>query len=193
MVFHSSLSDSKFPQVSRTFLSILADFNNAVVWMVSTRPLISMFSSPFINPLMTVSRTPITIRINVTYMFNFTLWSAGTAKLTILQILFFLLIIIRSGRLADIRWSVCMSNSQRSLSVSFFRTDVRLCICNCSYVQISSGSLCPPSGVWSYTLSVLICGIHLLYDWWFRLYPYITYICCFVASYLFSLWYDWFL
>ena len=38
MVFHWSLSDSKFPQVSRTILSILAVLNNAVIWMVSTRP-----------------------------------------------------------------------------------------------------------------------------------------------------------
>ena len=35
MVFHCSLSDSKSPQVSQTFLSILAVLNNAVVWMVS--------------------------------------------------------------------------------------------------------------------------------------------------------------
>ena len=32
--FHWFLSDSEFPQVSRTLLSILADLNNAVVWMV---------------------------------------------------------------------------------------------------------------------------------------------------------------
>ena len=44
MVFHWSLSDSKSPQVSRTLLSILAVLNNAVVWMVSTRPLISKSS-----------------------------------------------------------------------------------------------------------------------------------------------------
>ena len=42
MVFHCSLSDSKSPQISRTLLSILADLNNVVIWMVSTRPLISM-------------------------------------------------------------------------------------------------------------------------------------------------------
>ena len=59
--------------------------------------------------------------------FNFTLWSPGTAKSTILQVLFFLLIIIRSGRLAEIRWSVCISKSQRSLCVSFFSTDAGLC------------------------------------------------------------------
>ena len=31
MVFHWSLNDNKLPQVSMTFLSILADLNNAVV------------------------------------------------------------------------------------------------------------------------------------------------------------------
>ena len=40
MVFHRSLSDNKSPQVSRTLLSILADLNNTVVWIVSDRPLI---------------------------------------------------------------------------------------------------------------------------------------------------------
>ena len=38
------MSDSKSTQVSRTLLSILADFNNAVVWVVSTCPLISKSS-----------------------------------------------------------------------------------------------------------------------------------------------------
>ena len=68
MVFYWRLSDSKSPQVFRTLLSILADLNNAVIWMVSTRPLISKSSSPCINPLMTVPRTPITIGIIVTFM-----------------------------------------------------------------------------------------------------------------------------
>ena len=48
MVFLWSLSDNKSPQVSRTLLSILAVLNNVVVWMVSTRPPTSKFSSPFI-------------------------------------------------------------------------------------------------------------------------------------------------
>ena len=133
MVFHWSLSDSKSLQVSRTLLSILADLNNAEVWMVSTRPLISKSSSPFNNVLTTVPRVPITTGINVTFMFhsffnpqarsrylsffslsfNFTLWSAGTAKSTILQVLFFLffsflffllllLLLVWSGHLAEI-------------------------------------------------------------------------------------------
>ena len=115
MVFPWRLSDSKSPQVSRTRLSILAVLSNAVVWIVSTRPLTSKFSRPFNNPLVTVPNAPITIGIIVTFMFNsffnslarskylsffllsfkFILWSAGTAKSTILQILFLLLIIMR--------------------------------------------------------------------------------------------------
>ena len=119
MVFHRSFSDSKFPQVSRTLLSFLAVLNNAVVWVVSTRPLTSKSPSPFNNPLVTVPKTPITIGIVVTFMFHrffnslarfrylsffslslsFILLSAGTAKSPILQVLFFLFIIIRSGLL----------------------------------------------------------------------------------------------
>ena len=41
MVSHWSLSDNKSLQVSRTLLGILTDLNNAVVWMISTRPVIS--------------------------------------------------------------------------------------------------------------------------------------------------------
>ena len=57
------MSGSKPPQVSRTLLSILLDLNNVVVWMVSTRPLISKSSNPFNNPLVTVPKAPITIGI----------------------------------------------------------------------------------------------------------------------------------
>ena len=59
MVFHWSLSDSKSPQVSRTLLSILADLNNAVVWIVSTWPPTSKSSSLFNNTLITVPKAPI--------------------------------------------------------------------------------------------------------------------------------------
>ena len=108
MVFHGSLSGSKSPQVYRTLFSILAVFNNAVVWMVSTRPPISKSSCPFNNPFVTVPKAPITISIIVIFMFHvffnslawlrylpffshyfsFILWSVRTAKLTILQVLF---------------------------------------------------------------------------------------------------------
>ena len=99
----------KSPQVSRTLLSILAVLNNAVVWMVSTRPPTSKSSSPFSNPLVTVPNAPITIGIIVTCMFHsffsslarsrylsffshsfcFILWSARTAKSTIFASFFF--------------------------------------------------------------------------------------------------------
>ena len=148
MVFHWSLSDSKSPQVSRIRLSILAVLSNAVVWIVCTRPLTFKSSRPFNNPLVTVPNAPITIGTVVTFMFHsffnslarlrylsfvsfsfrFILWSAGTARSTILQILFLLLIIMMSGLLAGIRWSVCMLKSHRSLCESFSRTGAGLCI-----------------------------------------------------------------
>ena len=137
-------------QVSRTLLSIIAVFNNAAVWMVSTRPPTSKSSRPFNNPLVTVPKALVTIGIIFTFMFHrffnslarsrylslfshsfsFILWSAGTAKSTIsfFFFFFFLLIIIRSGLLAENSWSVCMSKSHRSLCVSFSRTGAGLCI-----------------------------------------------------------------
>ena len=70
MVFHWRLGDSKSPQVFRILLSIWADPNYAVVWMVSNCPLISKSSCPFINPLVTVPSAPITTGITVTFMFR---------------------------------------------------------------------------------------------------------------------------
>ena len=70
MVFHLSLSDSKSSQVSRTLLSILADLNNAVAWMVPASALISKSSSLLTKPLGIVPNAPITIGNNVTSMFN---------------------------------------------------------------------------------------------------------------------------
>ena len=70
MVFCWSLSESKSSQVSRTLFSILAHLNSAVVWMVSTRPLISKSYSPCINRLVTVPSIRIAISITVTFMFQ---------------------------------------------------------------------------------------------------------------------------
>ena len=148
----SELTDSlslefEWQQVSKTLLCILADLNNAVIWIVSTRPLISKSCSPFTNPLVTVPRAPITIGITVTLMFHsffnflarskylffsisfsFTLWSAETEKATIRQVLFFLLNLIKSCRLAKIRWSVCVSKSHTNLCLSFPSIYSGLCI-----------------------------------------------------------------
>ena len=64
---------------------------------------------------------------------NFTLWLARTAKSTIRQVVFYsfffiFMMIIRSGRLDEIRWSVCISKFQRSLCLLFSRTDAGMCI-----------------------------------------------------------------
>ena len=47
MAFHWIMSESKFPQVSRTLLSILADLNNAVIWMFQAHQLLLLSSSTF--------------------------------------------------------------------------------------------------------------------------------------------------
>ena len=49
--FPRSLSLSKSSQVSGTLLSILADLNTAVVWMVFTYPLFFKSSCLFTKPL----------------------------------------------------------------------------------------------------------------------------------------------
>ena len=70
MVFHWRLGDSKSPQVSRTLLSILAVFNNAVDWMVFTRPPTSKSSRSFNKLLVPVPKAPFTIGIIVTFIFH---------------------------------------------------------------------------------------------------------------------------
>ena len=107
----------------------------SIMQLFGWSPLVLLFpSSPvtFTNPLVTVPRAAIKIDKIDTFMspsfffipkqsrgtytffplsFNFTLWSAGISKSTVLQVLFiFLLIIVRSGRLDEIRWSVCLNS-----------------------------------------------------------------------------------
>ena len=132
MVFHWSLSDSKSPQVSRTLLSILAVLSNAVIWIVSTRPLTPKSFRPFNNPLVIVPKAPITIGTIVTLMFHNFFNSLARSRYLSFFFTFpqfysvvswdskvdnfasshLLLIIIRSGLQAEIRWYVCMLKSQ---------------------------------------------------------------------------------
>ena len=108
IVFYWSLSDRKSLQVSRTLIRILVDFNNAVVWMVSTCSLISKSSSPCTSSFVTVPTALLTTGLTVTFMFHsffsslprsrylslfllsssFILWSAETSRSTIRQVLF---------------------------------------------------------------------------------------------------------
>ena len=92
MVFFWSLSDCKSPQVSRTLLSILADLNNAVVWLLSTFPLISKSSSPFTKLVFGGGSCSLATYRNLSlfsFSFNLTLGFVGTAKSTIQQVLSF--------------------------------------------------------------------------------------------------------
>ena len=66
--------------------------------------------------------------ISLFTFFQFYFVISRTSKVYSFASFFFLLIILRSGLLAEIRWSVCMSKSHRSLCVSFSKTDARLCI-----------------------------------------------------------------
>ena len=110
MVAHWSLCNSKYPQVSWTLYNILSDLNIAVILIVSISPFISKSSSFFTNLLGIVLMASSTIGITVTFRFNyffrslarseysslfslyfiFILWSAGTGKCPIRQVLFFL-------------------------------------------------------------------------------------------------------
>ena len=108
----------KTPQVSWTHLSILTDLNGAVVWMVSTCPFISNPSSLFSNPLVTTKNNndkwykrrfhvprffsipKVEVLIFFLIFFQFYFVVSQESKFQILQVLFLLLIIIRSGRLA---------------------------------------------------------------------------------------------
>ena len=162
----------------------------AMLSIVSTRRLNFKSSRPINNPLVIVPNAPITIGTIVIFMFHsffnslarsrylsffslyfrFILWSAWTAKSTILQILFFLLIIMRSGLLAGISWSVCMLKSHRSLCESFSRTVAGLCIChllawsNWNLLHISQWITLPTQSclaLYSFCASLL----HLLIMW----------------------------
>ena len=186
--------------------------------MVSTRSIISKFSSPYTNPLVTAPRVPITIGIRVTFTFHSFFNSLAKVKglislFTFFQFyfvvrqyskvhnsasIFFLffnfLIIIRSGRLAEIWWSVCISKSLRSFGFSFSWTNSGLCIyhlfiwSNFNFLHDSQWVTLPTQSclvLYSFCASFL----HSLIMSFFRLNHHITYICYFVTSYQFSLWY----
>ena len=139
VVFHQS--DSKSLLVSRILLCIRVDLDNTVVWMVSIHPLITnfycLFSKTFQNhskdtncnwyhhqlhvPLLFSSRAR-----SKYFFFAFDHFHCGLLEwqnLTRWQILFCLLINIKSVHLARIRGSFCISKSQK-----ISKTDSGLCI-----------------------------------------------------------------
>ena len=162
MVSHWCLSDSRSSQVSRTFLSILADLSNAVVWIVSTRLLISKSSSPFINPSMTLPRTQITVGTTITFMLHsFSVLKQGLDTYLSFRFLSvlpcdqperhglllsrfcYLLTITRSGRLAKIVWTVCIYKKSEFSASHFLGRILGCAYTICSYDQIEISYLIP--------------------------------------------------
>ena len=149
MVFQWSLSDIKSPQFSRTLLSILAVHNNAVIWMVSTRPPTSKSSSPVNNLLLTEPKEPITIGIIVTFIFHsffqfpskvysvVSRYSSVDSLANSLSFFFFfcclLLCLVFWARLID----PCVCQNLKSVYVCYFLGQVLGCTYTvCSYGQI---------------------------------------------------------
>ena len=142
MVFHWSLSDFKSPQVTRTFLSIRANFNTAVVWMIFHWPSVHPFSFLGLwemfqgHQLQLVSSLPSTAFSelrqdpNIGLFFClpslFTQWSAGMAKSTNDKFFFF--------------WLINMRKSPRILCVLVSKTDSCLHIIIIQIVERTSFS-----------------------------------------------------
>ena len=126
MVFRWSLSDSKSPQDSRTPPSILAVLSNAVIWIVYTCPRTSKssrhFNRHFHVPQFFQFPSKVEVLILLFTFFQINSVVSWKSKVHNFANSFFLLTIIRSGLLAETRWSVCMSKSHKSLYVSFSRT-----------------------------------------------------------------------
>ena len=91
MVFHWSLIDRKSLQVSRTLLTILANLNNAVVWMLLILPLIFSSSSSLSTLLETVPSAPTTIGITIPLMFHsfFFFYFSGKVQVFVNDFAFF--------------------------------------------------------------------------------------------------------
>ena len=163
---HRSSSDSKSPQVFSNLLSILADFNNVVVGVISTCPFVSKSSSSCTNPLVSEPRAPIGITFTLmfhiffcsqarsrhlsffSFSFNFTLWS-GRRKSPI-SLLFFVDYHSVWSRLGD----TFVFQNPREVCAFQSPGQIPGCVCTiCSYSQISisctipSGSPCPLSRI----------------------------------------------
>ena len=149
MVFHRSLSDCNLLKSPGLFTVF---WPHSIMLQFGRSPLVIQPTNPSVPLIIFTNWTEITnhdwyyCHLHVPYTFQI------TTKVEVLILLFtffqfysvvsqdskvhnfaislsfFLLIIIRSGLLAELRWSVSMSKSHRSLCVSFSRTDAGLCL-----------------------------------------------------------------
>ena len=168
MVFHWSLSDNKSPQILGTLLNILADFNNAVVFMVCTRPLISKSSSFFYQSFSDCTKRtywyhrhthaqqffqlPSKVQVFLLLFASFKLYSMVT-RYSVLQVLFFCWLLqglVVWPRLGD----PFISGNPRDVCASHSAEQILGCAYTiCSYSQIlisctdTRGSPCLPNCV----------------------------------------------
>ena len=127
--------------------------------MVSTRTLISKYSTLCKNHLVIILSEQIKFRVTVALIFHscsvlkqkfgtYLSFSFLSVLLTGRQISLLLLVIIWSGRLAEIRWSVCISISKRRFCILFSSRYSWLCIYHLfvwSIVKILHNSLRTPN------------------------------------------------
>ena len=184
MVYHRNLSDSKSHQISRTLLSILADLNNAVVWMILILTLIFNSSSSLSKSLGIVLSALATIGVIVIFMFHrfLHLWQGpsishlfaffhfslcGPLELqNSLDTTSFFLANSRSGLLAEIMWSVCIAGSQRIfvrliLLEGFCFVHIPFLVVLLTYNFLSVDYLLQ-TVMLSFYAFALVCSIHLL-------------------------------
>ena len=125
--------ESEWQQVSLS----LQDSSQYSGWSQQNCCLDVLISSIFLPSFLeTVSRAPVIIIITVTLMFhNFFIFLARFSYLSLFWLYLLFLFVSPEwqnprdfGLLAGIRWSVCISKSQRILCFSFSRTDIGLCM-----------------------------------------------------------------
>ena len=100
-----SLSESKFLQISRTLLSILANLNNSVVWMIFSFSLSSKYSRSFSQTLAIIPSTHIAIGNTVTFVFYYLFQSSiNVCVLTCLFTFFYHFTALRFFFPANVSW-----------------------------------------------------------------------------------------
>ena len=106
VAFLRRLSDSNFPKVSWTLLSILPNIINAELWMVFIPLLISNSSSLSTKLFRTIASTPITIGITVTLIFHSFFSSLAKSKYSSMLLLSFIFTLWSARTAKSIRWQV---------------------------------------------------------------------------------------
>ena len=150
MSFYRSLNYFKFPKVSRTLVSILTYFSNAIVWIVSILPLISSSSCHFFklksyylnphNPQLFQFSGKVQIFVS---LFAFFYFHSAFRQMASSFWLLLLLIDSRYSLRISIWWPVFISKPQRILYLIlldwFWFGYIPLCIYHCLAQHYKAG------------------------------------------------------